>query len=783
MSLRTRLMILFATVLLIVSSVQMGLNYWTDQRATMRLHATLLRHHAGHWHNIVALQLDLMRVEHRVLTRDRDILQALAENQPDQVAASTVESYNCLSALEVIDELVIYTKNGQVAYSSANQRRDISGLAKVALEQQVIQSGIRTHATEAPIIELSFPLYHLGHLVGVARFGRYLKMPLQEFSRVTQSLALFFTPDKARVGSTSALLDALEISPPKGEGGEAFGAELEGRHYIVTTLPILDFQKKSAGFLISAVDDDTAYREARTTEQISLGIHIGLLIIALLILIKMLKVSLMPLSTAIRTLRSIGEGDLETQAWKGHWQGEFEALMRELGKMQQHLLERNKAQREQVAENHRTVKALDEVSSAVMVAGDDGNIVYMNPAACELMKQLETDVRADYIHFRSDELLGQSIDLFPRHRNNPSAMLDDMTERWQLEFMVAGHMLKMVASPVYEHGRCRLGTVVEWQELTVERKIVEEVEQVVAAARLGSLQHRIDLSGKTGVFLNLSENTNEMVSITSSVMTDTARFFSALADGDLTQGIEWQYEGAFKQLKIDANRTVLQLQSVLTEICTSSKEIQGAATEIETGNRDLAIRTDAVVAMADINHSSREMAKIVSVIDDIAFQISLLALNAAVEAARAGEQGRGFAVVASEVRALAGRSAKAANEIKTLIDDSVFRVRRGTELVNHSGETLNDIVGAIEQLTAWVKDMSESSALQASGMVQLNEAIGLLDESTQKNAAMVKQVSRASRSTAAQADKLGQMVAFFRLDGTGDALQPRCIRGSAQARM
>jgi methyl-accepting chemotaxis protein len=139
--------------------------------------------------------------------------------------------------------------------------------------------------------------------------------------------------------------------------------------------------------------------------------------------------------------------------------------------------------------------------------------------------------------------------------------------------------------------------------------------------------------------------------------------------------------------------------------------------------------------MNAINQSSRKIADIIGVIDEIAFQTNLLALNAAVEAARAGEQGRGFAVVAGEVRKLAQRSADAAKEIKSLITDSVSKVERRRQLVEQSGQTLKEIVVAIKKVSDIVAEMAAASREQASGIEQVNKAILQMDQVTQQNAA------------------------------------------------
>src|SRR5205085_3657267 len=154
----------------------------------------------------------------------------------------------------------------------------------------------------------------------------------------------------------------------------------------------------------------------------------------------------------------------------------------------------------------------------------------------------------------------------------------------------------------------------------------------------------------------------------------------------------------------------------------------------------------AVSAMQEINDSSKKIADIIGVIAEIAFQTNLLALSAAVEAARAGEQGRGFAVVATEVRNLAGRSATAAKEIKALIQDSVDKVREGSQLVTQSGATLEQIVGAVKKVNDIVAEIAAASREQSTGIEQVNKAVVQMDEGTQQNAALVEQTSAASQS-------------------------------------
>jgi methyl-accepting chemotaxis protein len=173
-----------------------------------------------------------------------------------------------------------------------------------------------------------------------------------------------------------------------------------------------------------------------------------------------------------------------------------------------------------------------------------------------------------------------------------------------------------------------------------------------------------------------------------------------------------------------------------------------------------------VETMKDINDASKKIADIIGVIDGIAFQTNILALNAAVEAARAGDQGRGFAVVATEVRSLAGRSAEAAKEIKTLITASVERVNKGSTLVDQAGSTMTEVVSNIRRVTDIMGEISAASSEQALGVTQVSEAITSLDQTTQQNAALVEQMAAAASTLNSQAGDLVQAVSVFKLAGT-----------------
>jgi len=195
----------------------------------------------------------------------------------------------------------------------------------------------------------------------------------------------------------------------------------------------------------------------------------------------------------------------------------------------------------------------------------------------------------------------------------------------------------------------------------------------------------------------------------------------------------------------------------------------------ERAKRSLVVASTAIGAMAKIETSSNEIADIVNVIEKIAFQTKLLALNATVEAARAGEQGRGFSVVASEVRVLAGRSAKAAKEIKELINDSVSDVEEGSGLIDDTAVALSEINSAVQNVSELVAEIAAASKEQSAGITQVNRALVQMDDVMQQNASLVDEASAASEAMGAQAKELNTLVEYFKVK-EGDARPVRTIK-------
>jgi methyl-accepting chemotaxis protein len=308
--------------------------------------------------------------------------------------------------------------------------------------------------------------------------------------------------------------------------------------------------------------------------------------------------------------------------------------------------------------------------------------------------------------------------------------------------------------------------------VVLSRKIVRPLSEAAEVAELvaqGDLTAQLHVKGRDEIAALMRAMQSMQQNLTSLVI--KVREGSqgvALASSEIAQGnhdLSARTEQQASALE-EASASMEELGSTVSQSADNARQ----ASQLATNASAVAQQGGEVVAqvvntMKGINESSNRIAEIISVIDGIAFQTNILALNAAVEAARAGEQGRGFAVVASEVRALAGRSADAAKEIKTLIGASVERVDQGTVLVDKAGSTMTEVVGAIRRVSDMVGEISAASVEQNTGVSQVTEAVSHIDQATQQNAALVEQMAAAASGLKQQAQDLVALVAVFKVDG------------------
>ncbi len=305
-----------------------------------------------------------------------------------------------------------------------------------------------------------------------------------------------------------------------------------------------------------------------------------------------------------------------------------------------------------------------------------------------------------------------------------------------------------------------------WITRSITRPLNEAVQvaRTVAAGDLGS-QIRVESSDETGQLLQaLQEMNDSLVQIVQQVRQGSdsmATATSQIAAGNLDLSARTEEQASALE---ETAASMEQLSATVKNNDASSQhasQLAESAAQVAVKGGDLVGKV--VHTMESINTSSRKISDIISLIDGIAFQTNILALNAAVEAARAGEQGRGFAVVAGEVRNLAGRSAEAAKEIKTLITESVSNVTNGCTQVEQAGSTMDEIVVHVRRVADLMREITTANHEQASGISQVNLAVSQMDQVTQQNAALVEEAAAAAQSLEEQARKLVQVVSVFRL--------------------
>jgi len=527
-----------------------------------------------------------------------------------------------------------------------------------------------------------------------------------------------------------------------------------------------------------------------------------------------------PVNKTITALQQIADGDY-FQWVESDRNDELGHVLQNLQSTQIRLGYEVNEIRNQSNELSRVKEALDCVNAAVMITDEDHRIIYLNAAVKRMMADAQDAIGEAIPEFRADGLEGMSIEIFNAHSGLERRLLDNLESTHTEEFTINGRTFRIGVTPVRNESGRRLGTVVEWADRTEEVAVEKEIQDIVDAALIGNLTERIELVGKEGFFATLGQSVNRLMEVLEQIVEDTAGVIGALARGDLSRTIETDYEGSFARLKEDVNATIRNLTNVIDSIRSSADAVGQASREIAEGNADLARRTEmqasnleetassmeeitstvrqnadnsqkasnlsketleqalaggsvvseTITAMEKITDSSKKIAAIIGVIDDIAFQTNLLALNAAVEAARAGEQGRGFAVVATEVRNLAQRSATAAKEIKTLIEDSVANVEEGSELVNQSGKTLEEIVESVKKVNDFIAEIAAASSEQYAGIDQVNQAVSQMDEVTQQNATLVEEAAQTSQMMDEQARELGELISFFKTGNETEATQ------------
>lgn len=476
----------------------------------------------------------------------------------------------------------------------------------------------------------------------------------------------------------------------------------------------------------------------------------------------------------------------------------------------------------EVAKMNSVKTVVDQSTANIMLADNDLVITYMNKSIIDTLKKVEKDIQKMLPQFSTENLVGQNIDVFHVKPSHQRKLLAELTDTYVAKLTLGELHLDIIVNPIWGPDGERVGFVTEWKDIseTVKlEKMQEAVEQnlktMVTKAAKGHIGAQIDVSTLDGFIHDLGEQINTMSSAIHTANKKISDVIVHLSNGDLTPRVEGDYEADLGEMQGAINQSLDNLSVIMAQVNVSIQEIaediqatternsnlssrlQEQAASIEETAATMeemtaAVRNNAqnaqqandltvqasdkmgegaqimqqtIHAMQEIKASSDQIEQIIGLIDSIAFQTNLLALNAAVEAARAGDHGRGFAVVAGEVRNLAGKSADAAREIKTLIERSVSQVENGTRLAEQSGASLDEINLSIRQVTERVSEIAASSLQQSQGIEQLNQTIVSLDRNTQENAQLVELSANSAEMISGRSKELVNRMRQFTIAG------------------
>jgi methyl-accepting chemotaxis protein len=474
--------------------------------------------------------------------------------------------------------------------------------------------------------------------------------------------------------------------------------------------------------------------------------------------------------------------------------------------------------RESALEATRIRTAVDNARTNIMIADSDLKIVYMNRSVENLLRAASSDLQKDLPGFNVDTLIGTSIDRFHKNPAHQRKIIAAARSRYEANVTVGGRTFNLTLNPAMGANGEVYGYSLEWADLTEQLRAQSQINRVLEACMAGRLSERLQTEQLEGFLKGLGDNINRLLDTVvepiRALIRTTIDVAEKLAGGDLTVRLTGSAQGEFAGLQgaINAfiekqNEILCKVKLATTEVSSASDQLRGTSQRLADGaqNQGAAIQeatsgleetssmvranaenarvangltvatvetvvrgkekmTEMVSSMQRITQSSEHIARIIKVIDEIAFQTNLLALNAAVEAARAGRHGRGFAVVAQEVRSLAERSAKAAKETSELIQGALEAVRWGSSATTETSTVLSEIATNVTKVRDIVGEISAASDEQSRGVAEISTSMSSINDSAQIAREQSVDVASASEELRAQVRALADAIEEFVLD-------------------
>ncbi|MET0342839.1 MAG: PAS domain-containing methyl-accepting chemotaxis protein [Polyangiales bacterium] len=436
------------------------------------------------------------------------------------------------------------------------------------------------------------------------------------------------------------------------------------------------------------------------------------------------------------------------------------------------------AEREKIMlQTQRARSALDGATTPILTLDAKLQILYVNAAMKAFLGRFEADIRRDVPRFEADQVVGSAFEQLDRDLAHQRRTLEALDAPLESRLKLGGRLIDQVLVPARDDAGKLIGYSAEWLDQTEQTLAQTEVENVLKGAVEGDLTRRLEVGRYEGFVRQVAEGMNRLLDSISESLRQVKSAVEQIgqASTELRTTSQMMSSSAV-ELSNAAEQSAGSLGKA-AEMVRANAENAAMANQLVTQTSSAAQdgqsrMRDMSVAMSEINASAQQIAKIIKVIDEIAFQTNLLALNAAVEAARAGRHGKGFAVVAQEVRNLAERSAKAAKETAQLIEDSVEKVAQGVKIAERTGGALDEIIGNVAKVVDLAGEIATASDEQSRTIGSVTSSIGNVTENAQAGSQQSNEVAAAAEEMGRQMEVLRQRIASYKLgvstrDATG----------------